>query len=62
MEVLIKAQYKVWIKPIASLTLRIISHLKDHPEVCLNHSWFVHTLRTFKTERTLSTKKSKTHF
>ena len=28
----------------------------------LYHSWFVRTLRTFKTERTLRTKKSKAHF
>ena len=28
----------------------------------LLHSWFVRTLRTFKTERTLRTKKSKTYF
>ena len=28
----------------------------------LIHSWFVRTLCTFKTERTLRTRKSKTHF
>ena len=28
----------------------------------LNHSWFVCTLRTKKTERTLRTKKPKAHF